>query len=134
MLTFIVMKKTIAILFVSLYLFSTTQLSELLKIPIFVEHYIEHRHENAKITLWDFLWLHYANGNIHDADYDRDMQLPFKALTYPVVACLSFIIPTPISFTNPLNNNRVEKQQAFYESPDYISLYLSSIWQPPRFC
>lgn len=72
------MKKTIAILLLFTYIFSFTETRELLKLPNFIEHYNEHKTDNSQITLLDFITLHYLNGSQKDADYAKDMKLPFK--------------------------------------------------------
>ena len=72
------MKRIIALTFLSLYLISTTELHQLLKLPALVEHFSEHQQKDKTITLWKFLCIHYANGNKKDADYEKDSKLPFK--------------------------------------------------------
>ena len=78
------------------YLLSTTQLIELTKIPVLVDHFKEHRSQNSSITLLGFLDMHYAHGCPKDADYDKDMELPFKIINYNQ--------PTTISFCSPFIN------------------------------
>lgn len=48
------MKKMFAIFFLSVYLISTTELSQLLKFPILVEHFIEHKEKNLEYLLLTF--------------------------------------------------------------------------------
>ncbi len=61
-----------------LYLATATPLAELVKVPVLFEHFQEHRQESPDISVLDFFRIHYFNGNERDADYSRDMQLPFK--------------------------------------------------------
>jgi hypothetical protein len=116
----------------TIYLLSTTQLIELLKVPVLVEHYQEHKKENPAITLLGFLDLHYMHGCPRDNDYDRDMQLPFKVPTHSALASLVYIVPAAIPM---LLGRRVfrEHTQTFPKgSFTYSFNYLSLIWQPPR--
>ncbi|HUH19403.1 hypothetical protein [Albibacterium sp.] len=130
------MKKMFAIFFLSVYLISTTELSQLLKFPILVEHFIEHKEKNPKISVVDFLVLHYNNhleNHPLDDDYDQDQKLPFIAPANILNFC--FIYAPPLSF---------EIKVEIYLSPESKVLpfddifsdndFLSSIWQPPQFC
>ena len=53
------MRRVLAILFLSVYLISTTEFGQLLKFPMLVEHYFEHKEKNSQITVIEFLALHY---------------------------------------------------------------------------
>ncbi len=72
------MKKIIAISFLLVYLFSTTEAKQLLKLPLVFQHFKEHQKENKTISFLHFLKIHYLQGSPRDKDYNRDMQLPFK--------------------------------------------------------
>jgi hypothetical protein len=128
------LRKSITILFLSIYLLSATEISQLLKIPALFEHIREHREENNNISLWEFLCIHYGQSNVFDADYNEDMKLPFKtenntvALTnsayFPLLSTVSIIVPSEF----PVNNSFVVTEQFI------LSSYLSNIWQPPKSC
>lgn len=128
------MKKAIAILFLATYLFSTTELSQLLKLPAFVSHFIEHKEENKDLTLWQFLCIHYAHGDVRDADYEKDMKLPFK--THDNCSTLINVsIPPAFLVINNRKLYALEKKNSFIISNETAnSSYLSSIWQPPKSC
>lgn len=127
------LKKAIAILFLSIYLLSTTELSQLLKLPALIEHFAEHKKENSQITLWSFLNIHYAHGIVHDKDYDKDMKLPFKE-QINTVAFAPVYFPSALSdLTVPLFT-LFNKKQFFPKDIQIISSYLDSIWQPPKSC
>jgi hypothetical protein len=118
----------------SVYLISLTELNQLVKIPVLIEHFIEHKEKNTELSLWQFLDMHYAHGDVKDADYDRDMQLPFKSHD----GCISSLMPVfvPGSFSLilerpiPLENNNY----FIYTEQFLNSAFLSSIWQPPKSC
>ena len=127
------LKKLLAISFLFIYLFSTTELSQLLKMPVLVQHFIEHQEVNSNITFWQFLNMHYASGGVNDADHAKDMQLPFKAHDNCVASFSNVYLPTQkISIAKPvriLTNKHFKTQEQFLHST-----FLSNIWQPPRIC
>jgi hypothetical protein len=127
-------KKVISILFLTVYLFSATQVSELFKLPELFQHYIEHKAENHSLSFFTFLDLHYLHSSPKDADYTRDMQLPFKTCIHPPLALAVFIMPVPP--VHILENIfRYEKKQKLFPGiSGYTYHYACSIWQPPRNC
>lgn len=44
-------RKTVAILFTAIYLLGATEASQLLKLPVLVQHYYEHKAGNVSVTL-----------------------------------------------------------------------------------
>ncbi|MFZ1379423.1 MAG: hypothetical protein WAS56_07125 [Saprospiraceae bacterium] len=126
------MKNIFSLLFLTAYLFSATHLMELLKLPMLVRHYQEHKTENANLSLLEFLDMHYANGNPIDEDYDKDMQLPFKSIT---LSSISFVTICA-NFTDFVQKEKIiikeGKQKFFDHSFDYSTSYLVAIWQPPK--
>ena len=125
------MKGVIAIFLLSIYLFSTTEAYQALKMPILIAHYVEHKHENPQLTLLGFLRLHYSGKTVFDADHDQDMKLPFK--TQENTAAFSAIndVPQPIGITI---------ESPLLASLDYVILDMqvdlparpNTIFQPPR--
>jgi len=106
---------------------SATEISQLFKLPKLIEHVRAHQ-----MNLWEFLCMHYGQGNVFDTDYNEDMKLPFKmenntvALTssayFPLLSTVSIIVP--IEYIE--KNNYVVAEQFI------LSSYLSNIWQPPK--
>lgn len=125
------MKNGIIILFISVYLFSSTELNQLLKLPILYEHFQEHHQENKSLSMLDFIAMHYSSNDIHKSDQDEDMKLPFKSPDGCFSASIIAFLPQPIEFVKrvvfiekePINN---------YSYKEFSSSYLSSIWQPPK--
>ena len=128
------MKKLVAILFLSIYLISTTELHQLAKIPLLIEHFEEHQQQNNQLTFFDFLNLHYSGEEKIDADHEKDMKLPFKSHD----GCISTFIAAniPPSFSNLVLKEFSESILSFPSREDCFlsSNYLSSIWQPPKKC
>ncbi|OJU79068.1 MAG: hypothetical protein BGO09_10690 [Bacteroidetes bacterium 47-18] len=131
------MRRVLAILFLSVYLISTTELGQLLKFPMLVEHYFEHKEKNPQINVMEFLALHYEGNHLenhpHDEDYEHDQQLPF--IVHIDVLSVSFVLTPPFSF-------EIETRILVGKEPKALPLddafsdnnYLSAIWQPPKSC
>ena len=128
------MKKIIAISLLSIHLIATTELYQLLKLPILVEHLIEHKLQDNNITIFEFLSMHYALEDIRDADYERDMQLPFK--THNHLNLVDCNVNLPQYSLNVITLPAIIQQHntPVYRSLFIHSVYLSSIWQPPKAC
>lgn len=115
-----------------LYAAVYTPVSELFKLPALITHFTEHRSEDQSISFLRFLQLHYFNGNPKDADYDRDMQLPFKNGEYTLVSLSAIFIPV---MEKAVPDVPVQVLQTEKGNPSEVfisSVYLSNIWQPPR--
>lgn len=131
------MRRVLTILFLSVYLISTTELGQLLKFPMLVEHYFEHKEKNPQINVMEFLALHYEGNHLknhpHDEDYEHDQQLPF--IVHIDVLSVSFVLTPPFSF-------EIETRKLVGKEPKALPLddafsdnnYLSAIWQPPQSC
>ncbi|MDQ5928322.1 MAG: hypothetical protein QG594_96 [Bacteroidota bacterium] len=128
------MKKCIVILFLASYLFSTTQLCELLKINRLVEHYIEHTHKDKNLSLLAFLCMHYIHTQVKDGDFEKDMKLPFKTLDTCNYASINFCTPIEeFDFAKKLILKRYKTPLYRYHF-SFSSNFSSSIWQPPKSC
>ena len=131
------MKVKTAVVILSIYFFTLSLVPnfgghELLKLPAFVIHFLEHKKENKDITLFEFLEIHYMHGNVKDKDYNRDMTLPFKSgdacLTSLAIAFIPFSIPKFSFKSYPILVEKIlfaEVSVASFQS-------LSNIWQPPK--
>ncbi len=121
-------------MFLSIYVVSATELHEFFKLPQLIEHFMEHKSENSKTTLIDFLTMHYSdadNGITHNTD---DTDLPFKSHhncgNVSHIAFVSFE-----AFQLDVKTTPIEaKSYNTYSSEFISSAYLSSIWQPPKSC
>ena len=115
---------------------ATTELYQLLKLPFLVEHFMEHKEQNKDITLLDFLSLHYANGDVKDADYEEDMKLPFKSHSNTITTnIVDAMASTVLKITIHPKPNFVElKVIIIAKEAIFASSYHSNIWQPPKFC
>lgn len=125
------MRKRLAIALTFLYLLTATELNQLWKLPIFISHFIEHRQESPDITLISFITLHYFSGNVRDADYARDEQLPFRDNSECLIGAISSIVPAgpTIQYQSDILYLITFSPKTQEGKP---SRYQTDIWQPPR--
>lgn len=121
-----------AILLLAVYLLSSTELGEFMKLPVLVSHYLTHKHQDNQLSFFGFMEMHYSSTD-HAANPDdaEDTQLPFKSHnTCAGISAVSFL-PTAsgeVTFNCP----STRAAHPLYEEPAYTSLFLSSVWQPPK--
>ena len=125
------MRQIIAIALLSLYLFTSTDFNELLKLPQLAQHFKEHQQEQ-QLTFSEFVHQHYTKGDVNDADKDQDMKLPYKSIDW--THAISFtVIPAIISieFIKTTDFEELKSPLNFYTAR-FSSDNFSSIWQPPK--
>lgn len=127
------MKKTISIFFICIYLFSITEVKEILKISEFIEHYEEHKTENKNINLISFITLHYLNGSQKDADYAKDMKLPFKTHDFSFNNLSIQDLPKIFEFNFSEIHFFKKKNKIFYYSLNFSEGNTFSFYPPPKF-
>jgi hypothetical protein len=132
--TFVFLKRIAAIFFLSIYLISVTELNQLVKFPVLIEHFMEHREKNHKLTLLDFLDMHYSQQHEMDADHDRDMQLPFKSHDGFSFAFMSVFVNGAANQISTKMHAPTTCHYSDYTDAFLSPVHLSSIWQPPKSC
>jgi hypothetical protein len=128
------MKKCTAIFLLSIFIFSNTEVHELGKMGVFMAHFFEHQAENPHITLLEFIQMHYSGRVVHDEDYERDVQLPFKTIDC-MASGLVFTLPPQEALllgTPPFPDEK--NIISHYHPSPFCSSHLSDIWQPPKSC
>lgn len=122
------MKRLISIGLISFYVISFTEVHQLIRLPLLVVHFVEHKALSKDITFFEFLELHYSTETAHD---DRDMELPFKDCSH-CVATQTVVLPDfKIDFQQEIVAFAFQVHTVFYKK--FIpSSYLSEIWQPPK--
>lgn len=111
---------------------SCTEFSQLLRFPILVAHFVEHKHEDKNISFGEFLLIHYVAEYGYGEDYEQDTQLPFKTVNGNAVQLIAFVpFLNPCLKVKPIYT-KARKYNPYRER--FIdNAYLSSIWQPPKF-
>ncbi len=122
------MRRFLSLFFLTIYLFSNAEFCQLLKVPLFIEHYREFV-TNGEGDLVDFLVHHYG-GHEKDGDWDTDMKLPFMSLGSDLSH--AFYIPK-IQFDIPGHPTVPrENTQPVGKVKNLVSSYYNNILQPPR--
>lgn len=104
-----------------------TELDQVMRLPILVEHFIEHQAQVPEMSFLQFLAMHYKTDVAHDA---TDMELPFKDSSNSI-AIPSFALPEQkicLSTEIPAHT-----QVHFSTHTSFVSSSaLDEIFQPPR--
>jgi hypothetical protein len=118
-------KIIVGLLFV--YLLSSTEVHELLRLPLLVRHYAEHKEQVTEITFWEFLVMHYETDVAHD---DQDMRLPFKTCHHSLASAAMAVTSQRITLSIPLSVMVKQGLASHHSAP--LASYLEEIFQPPK--
>lgn len=125
------MKKLISIVLLTLFLVSTTEMYQLLKIPTLVDHYFEHKALNPEMPLMAFLKTHYQHP-VKDGDYGKDQKLPFVMHSQPLVLVFTlnqnFHFELKKDFLSPLKSSKISSKDEDF----CVKGFKSSVWEPPK--
>ena len=115
----------------TIYMLSFAEFHNLLRIPVLIEHFKEHRQLDAEISFFSFIKLHYFDPIVVDDDYQRDQQLPFRdADSCPVaLANVCDFVPLNVEIAPPTILPRVFHPYKEIKTPRFESF---DIFQPPR--
>jgi hypothetical protein len=127
------MKRFLSITVLLSCLLSSTEMHELLRIPVLIYHYLEHRH-HAPLSISGFLDIHYFAGDEHHHTGEGDHHdLPFEThqdlmVSNPFVATM-----LPVSFTLLITAPVFQKPMLYAFSDNAgLNFFRPDIWQPPR--
>lgn len=125
------MRKATAIFMMLVFFNSFTELHQLYKMPVLIEHYKEHRSANPSLSFFQFLKLHYEKIEIDD-DYQRDQQLPFRDVCATTFTLVTEAPPAMVS----IEKKASIVKRIFYNEDikNYFHQFLQDIFQPPRYC
>lgn len=114
----------------SLYLFTGTGFSQLLRIPELVDHFVEHCQGNAQMTWAAFFHMHYEEPAAHADNHPSHHHLPFKSMDSNahsgpyVIDDFTMLIPQASDDSEALST--CHEDQFCPWTMD------SGVWQPPR--
>ncbi|CAA7386509.1 hypothetical protein CHRY9393_00805 [Chryseobacterium fistulae] len=121
----------ISILLLSLYLVSTTEVYQFLKIPTLIEHYWEHKRMNPEMSVTAFLKIHYDHP-VKDGDYGKDQKLPFVIHSTPLNLVFTinrgFYFETAIYHLNSLKSHKIPSKNEDFSYKGFAG----PIWEPPK--
>lgn len=121
------LKRIAAISLLFFYLISFTEFSEVLRLPLLVEHYTEHKSKVNDLSFWRFLVMHYETDVAHD---DTDMSLPFKGCDHSCFA-QTLVLPVQKIALNEYSEKTSVSYTSFYLLHE-PKLLAGDIFQPPK--
>ena len=124
------MKKRAAYIFLAIYLLGATELHQLLKMPLLLEHYKEHKLDNGNLSLISFIYQHYVGDDGNASDDQKDQNLPFKSAHFQMQNTVVFSVfkyELPKIF---VSNNR--SVWPVMQSNSLSTIALGSLFRPPR--
>lgn len=111
---------------------SFAELHQFLKIPVFFQHYNEHKKADEQITMFAFIQEHYLGLIEIDDDYQQDQQLPFRdADNLAINTSLSCQALPPSMEIEPLPE--ILPQFSIYKDISKVLISSRDFFQPPRF-
>jgi hypothetical protein len=122
------MKKLSAIFFLFLFI-SITELKELYRVPLLIEHFMKHKNENGSMSMIDFLKLHYVGEKQNDNDDQEDQQLPFKTVYENTGS--SFFSGEHYFITGTIVSQKVPFYNNIYSAKVPVN-FGNSLFRPPR--
>ena len=123
-------KTWVIYIFAILYLTSSTQLSQLYKLPVFISHFIEHDKGGDFFDEMKAFLVHHYGGHDKDEDWETDQKLPFMKVE---IAHIDLAAIPKITFITPLLlKELIQTSFNYFEQDELYSHYLNTIWQPPQ--
>ena len=124
------MKKKAAYIFLAIYLIGATELHQLLKMPLLLEHYKEHKLDNGNLSLISFIYQHYVGDDGNANDDQKDQNLPFKSAHFQMQNTVVFSV-----FKYELPKIMVPQKQAGWpvmQSYSLSTITLDALFRPPK--
>ncbi len=126
------MKKYLLILLVICFFISTTECIQVLKLPVLIEHYKEHKKSNKQLNWLHFLYIHYVHEIQFDNDSNTDLKLPFKKNQLLQNNVDLNLYPLSILVTSVFIYIITLSRYSYYASNFISSSFILAVWQPPR--
>jgi hypothetical protein len=123
-------KKRAAYIFLAIYLIGATELHQLLKMPLLLEHYKEHKLDNGNLSLISFIYQHYVGDDGNSNDDQKDQNLPFKSAHFQMQNTVVFSV-----FKYELPKIMVPKKKAGWpvmQSYSLSTISLDALFRPPK--
>jgi hypothetical protein len=124
--------KAAAIFLLSIYMLTFAEFHHILRIPLLVQHFREHRQLDPSISFLSFIQLHYVGLIEVDEDYEQDRQLPFREADCGLSAInISCECPVP-SIEIVGQSEEIANHFILYDEDNNSLLSVADIFQPPR--
>jgi hypothetical protein len=121
------LKRALTIALFVAYINSYTEFHEVLRLPLLVEHYYEHKQLVQDLSFWEFLVMHYKTNVPHD---NQDNQLPFKDHAHSFTAQALTLPVQKIALREIAPSKEIQHSSRYHEI--FIASHLSVIFQPPK--
>ena len=125
------MKKLVSISFLIGFLLANTELHEVLKVPLLLEHYMLHKQEDKNQSFLTFLYKHYVSVQDHFHLQNDHDGLPLKTkdcIKYNPGIVSFLLIPYARLQEAPYQL----KQRIFFKKVFLSNVNQGNIWQPPQ--
>lgn len=126
------MKRVLSIFFLVIYLASTSEFIQILKIPILVSHYFEHKENKADINFTEFWVIHYGKSTEkHHHKNNTHENLPYHHISLHS----NLICDLPKSLDSYSQIRKLfDFQQKIKPTNEQLiqDNLVVSIWQPPK--
>lgn len=125
------MKKVVSISFLVIFLFANTELHEVLKVPLLLEHYMLHKQEDKNQSFLTFIYKHYVSVQDHFHLQNDHDGLPLKTkdcIKYNPGIVSFLVIPYARLQEAPYQL----KQRIFFKKVFLSNVNQGNIWQPPQ--
>ena len=100
----------------------------MLKVPVLIMHFVEHKQLSGSLTFIEFISVHYSSDVAHD---EHDHELPFKDFDHCVTVQTIVMPSSKIELQSQLVPETKSVYTSFYKA-SVPSSHLSEIWQPPK--
>lgn len=128
-----ILKRTTTILLFTIYLFSTTGISEFFKINALLQHYKESKIIEKKTTFLHFLVMHYITDDLNNNDNNLDKQLPFKSSDISFSQLPSINNATQkISIISIPSFQKISKPFFKHNDANLFASFHTLVWHPPK--
>ena len=123
------MRKFLVIGFIAVHLIGNTEMSQLVKLPKLISHFLQHQQQNPEITFTEFIAMHYGGDDGTTADDNEDSKLPFHHGNSLSVSYTAFLQPSFYSGDVNMNPKRAFTSRVHSGNP---SEHVLIILQPPQ--
>lgn len=126
------MKRFVSIILLIGFLNSTTELHQLLKLPMLIHHFFDHNKQEPTESFAEFIKEHYITHIDHsDKDNHEHDNLPFKTKDCATIhTTIAFSHQQTFFIKEPNTSPQIFLIE--YNEVNYSPAALSNIWQPPK--
>lgn len=126
--------KKILIYFFILFLIFPSEVEHVVTfIPNFISHYQHHNEEHHSLSFVEFILEHTAEEEHETGNHKQD-SCPINHDHAQVNISLALVDPSISEQILPTYIFNEKKEEILDKNKSISSVYLSSIWQPPKFC